>query len=81
VLIKNIKGKISKIIEGVFKKERNIGYEKCSFISLKNSISSKIPTIKIILKKRKKIFQNELKKIFNKNLIYVFIFFLNLIFV
>tara|TARA_B100000767_G_C19325060_1_gene353213 strand:- start:271 stop:513 length:243 start_codon:yes stop_codon:yes gene_type:complete len=80
VLINNIKGKISKIIEGVFSKDNNIGYTKFSSTFLKNSISSKIPVIKIIPKKRKNIFQNELKNIFSKNLIYVFIFVLNSIF-
>ena len=80
MVIKKIKGKISKITDGVFNKERNIGYKKCLSKSLKNSISSIIPVIKIIEKKVIKIFTNELQKIFNKNLIYVFIFFSNLIF-
>lgn len=74
-----MKGKISKITEGVFKKERSIGYEKFTFLSLKNSISSKIFEVKIIIKKRKKILSNEIEYKDNKNLIYVFIY-LTLIF-
>tara|TARA_B100000787_G_C15989491_1_gene205148 strand:- start:22 stop:213 length:192 start_codon:yes stop_codon:yes gene_type:complete len=37
VAIKKINGNISNIIEGVFKKDKNTGNKKCTFILLKNS--------------------------------------------
>tara|TARA_B100000787_G_C16166845_1_gene284346 strand:- start:947 stop:1177 length:231 start_codon:yes stop_codon:yes gene_type:complete len=47
-VIKNIKGRISNIIEGEFNKDKKTGYKMCVLsIPLKNSNSSNIPIITI----------------------------------
>ena len=68
-------GSISYTIEGVFKKDKNTGYEKCTLIFVKNSACSKIFVIRIIPKKIANILKKDLKKRLNKKLIYVFIIF------
>ena len=51
VVIKNMNGNISNIIDGIFKKVRKIGIPIETFKSLKKLISSKILNIKLMLQK------------------------------
>tara|TARA_B110000971_G_C19997972_1_gene495294 strand:+ start:399 stop:623 length:225 start_codon:yes stop_codon:yes gene_type:complete len=74
-VIKKINGNISYMIDGVFKNDKNIGYEKCTLIFVKNSACSKIFVIKINPKKIKNILKKDLKKRLNKKFMYVFIYF------
>ena len=60
---------MSKIIEGVFNRDKNIGNIKFDLVSLKKSICSKIFIISINIKKIINIFKKDLKKRRNKNLI------------
>ena len=73
--IKKMNGSISKIIDGAFKNDKKIKYEKVKFASLKKSNCSNRVIIIVIKKNIRKIFKKELKKSFNKNLIYVGIIF------
>ena len=74
VLIKKIKGNISKRIEGVFNRAKKEGKKKSILISLKNCNSSSIVVISTTAEKIIKILIKHIKKRFVKNLIYVFIF-------
>ena len=56
--IKNINGKISNIIDGIFKKVKNIGTPIETSKSLKKFISSKIFKIKAKVTKIKTVFMN-----------------------
>ena len=56
--IKNINGKISNIIDGIFKKVKNIGTPIETSKSLKKFISSKIFNIKANVTKIKTVFTN-----------------------
>ena len=67
--IKNIKGSISKIIEGVFKNDKKTKYKKFKSIFLKKSICSNIFVTRIIPKKIKKILRNEVVNKVIKNFI------------
>ena len=71
--IKNIKGKISKIIVGVFIIDNKKGNKKLTFKSLKKEISSNIFRIKIKDKKRAEIFTIFLKNTLAKYNSYFFI--------
>ena len=57
------------MIDGVFNADKNAGYKKCTFIVLKNSISSKILIIIIKVINIKKTLTKLLKNIFNKKII------------
>tara|TARA_A100001015_G_scaffold313684_1_gene421488 strand:- start:1041 stop:1235 length:195 start_codon:yes stop_codon:yes gene_type:complete len=64
--MRNINGKISKRIEGIFKKVKNIGIVIETLRSLKKLISSKIFKINARDKKTKKVFNNVEVKILLK---------------
>ena len=61
VEIKNINGNISNIIDGIFKKVKNIGILTETFKSLKKFISSKMFNIKANVRKTKIVFINVAK--------------------
>ena len=58
MVIKKIKGNISNIIDGIFKKVKNIGIPIETSKSLKKLISSKIFNIKAKVTKIKIVFKN-----------------------
>jgi hypothetical protein len=74
VVIKKIKGSISKIIEGEFKNERSIGNPIPTSISLKNSNSVNKFKIKIKLNIIETTYNKDLRKIIVRNFIYILIF-------
>ena len=64
--IKNIKGNISKIIDGIFKKVKKIGKVRDTLVSLKKFTSSNIFKIKAKEKKIKNVLIKVVKNIFPK---------------
>tara|TARA_B100001057_G_scaffold29186_1_gene26660 strand:+ start:1082 stop:1444 length:363 start_codon:yes stop_codon:yes gene_type:complete len=74
VVIKKIKGSISKIIEGEFSNDRKIGKPLATSISLKNSNSVNKFKINIKLNIIETTYSKDFKKICVKNFMYIFIF-------
>jgi hypothetical protein len=74
VVIKKIKGSISKIIDGEFSNDRKIGKLEATSISLKNSNSVNRFKINIKLNIIEITYNKDFKKISVKNFIYIFIF-------
>ena len=75
VVIKKMKGSISKIIDGEFNNDKKIGKLEETSISLKNSNSVNRFKINIKLNIIEITYSKDFKKISVKNFIYIFIFF------
>ena len=73
VVIRNIKGNISKITDGMFKNVKKIGIKISDVWSLKKLISSKIFNMNTNAKKINETLTNEIKKLLIIYKLYVFI--------